>query len=197
VIGRGAHYRVEATDHHPNEYLLIIGRTSKGRKGLAAAIQHARHAGQLRLDEQARKLWCDIYPTLSEPDQGLAGQITARAEAHTIRLALIYALLDGEHAIGKQHLQAALALWDYAQRSAHWALSQATGDPLAEHIHAALRRSPDGLTRTQLRDLCQRNLPAHRLEQALANLAAQGRATPQRTLTAGRPAELWTATPAA
>lgn len=36
--------------------------------------------------------------------------------------------------------------------------------------------------------------PAERLEQALANLAAAGQATRQRTLTAGRPAELWTAT---
>ena len=36
------------------------------------------------------------------------------------------------------HLQAALALWDYATRSASWALQDATGDPLAEQIHAAL-----------------------------------------------------------
>ena len=55
-----------------------------------------------------------------------------------------------------------VALWNYAQRSAGWALEQATGDPLAEHIHAAPVRSPDGLTRTQIRDLCQRNLPAER-----------------------------------
>ena len=82
------------------------------------------------------------------------------------------------------------------QRSAAWALGQATGDPLAEHIHAALARSPDGLTRTQIRDLCQRNLPADRVEQALATLAAAGRAQQQRILTGGRPAELWTAAPA-
>src|SRR5437763_2154961 len=66
----------------------------------------------------------------------------------------------------------------------------------AEQIHAALARSPDGLTRTQIRDLCQRNLPANRVEQALHALAATGRAQQQRTLTGGRPAELWTATPA-
>ncbi|MGP0053768.1 MAG: hypothetical protein ACLPZR_33700 [Solirubrobacteraceae bacterium] len=67
--------------------------------------------------------------------------------------------------------------------------------PLAEDIHAALTRSPSGLTRTQIRDLCQRNLPAERVEQALHTLAAAGRAHQARTLTGGRPAELWTATP--
>ena len=127
--------------------------------------------------------------------EGLAGQITARAEAHTIRLALLYALLDGQRQIGKQHLSAGLALWGYAQRSARWALGLATGDPLAEQIHAALTRSPDGLTRTQLRDLLQRNCPAERIEQALHALAANGRAGCMRTLTGGRPAERWIAAP--
>ena len=47
------------------------------------------------------------------------------------------------------HLTAALALHDYAARSASWALTGATGQPLAEQIHAALRAHPAGLTRSQ------------------------------------------------
>ena len=89
------------------------------------------------------------YPQLTQPLDGLAGHITARAEAHTIRLALLYALLDGHKQIRSEHLHAAPALWDYTSRSARWALGQATGDPLAEQLHAALIRAPDGLTRTQ------------------------------------------------
>jgi hypothetical protein len=164
---------------------------------LAGVLKHAQTAGQLTLDPDARELWWQLYPQLTEPADGLVGHLTARAEAHTIRLALIYALLDGQRHIQPDHLRAALALWDYAARSAGWALGQATGDPLAEQIHAALLRSPDGLTRTQIRDLCQRNLPTERIDHALATLAAADRATRQRTLTSGRPAELWTATPAA
>jgi hypothetical protein len=171
-----------------------LARTGLGRY-LAAALQHARSAGQLRLDQGARELWWHAYPRLSQPQPGLAGHLTARSEAHTVRLALLYALLDGTEQIQLQHLNAALALWGYAARSANWALDHATGDPLAEQIHAALIRSPDGLTRTQIRDLCQRNLPADRVEQALQTLAATGRAHRGKTLTAGRPAELWTAAP--
>jgi hypothetical protein len=162
---------------------------------LTSVLKHARTAGQLTLDPDARELWWQLYPQLTQPADGLLGQLTARAEAHVIRLALIYALLDGQKTIAPEPLLAAVALWDYAQRSAAWALGQTTGDPLAEQIHAALARSPEGLTRTQIRDLCQRNLPADRIEQALRALAATGRAHQERTLTAGRPAELWTTAP--
>jgi hypothetical protein len=162
---------------------------------LSSAIHHARSVGSVRFDQHARALWRDSYPQLTQPADGLPGHLTARAEAHTIRLALIYALIDGQTRIYEQHLQAALALWDYAARSAAWTLGHSTGDPIAEQIHTALLRSPAGLTRTQIRDLCQRNLASQRVDQALANLAATGRATRQRTLTGGRPAELWTATP--
>lgn len=160
---------------------------------LTSVLGHAHTAGRVTLTADARELWWQLYPQLTQPADGLLGQLTARAEAHTIRLALLYALLDAQKTIQPEHLHAALALWAYAERSAAWALGQTTGDPLAEQIHAALARSPDGLTRTQIRDLCQRNLPSDRVEQALHALAAAGRAHRQRTLTGGRPAELWTA----
>ena len=47
----------------------------------------------------ARELWWHLYPQLTQPADGLLGQLTARAEAHVIRLALIYALLDGQKTI--------------------------------------------------------------------------------------------------
>jgi hypothetical protein len=160
---------------------------------LAIALASARDTGQLPFTEPARARWHDAHRQLAQPQPGIAGQLGARAEAHTIRLALTYALLDRARAIESDHLQAALALQDYAARTAAWALEPDTDDPIAEQIHVALLRSPDGLTRTQLRDLLNRNIPARRLDQALANLAVAGKADRQRILTAGRPAELWTA----
>ena len=162
---------------------------------LATVLKHAHATGQVKLADDSRELWWHTYPQLTQPADGLAGQLTARAEAHTIRLALLYTLLDGQRQIKTEHLTAALALWDYAPRSAAWAINHATGDPLAEQIHAALTRSADGLTRTQLRDLLHRNLPAERVEQALHALASTGRAARHQTRTAGRPAEIWTAAP--
>lgn len=163
---------------------------------LAGAIEHARTAGRLRLDQQARELWHHAYIQLAHTSRpGIAGALCARSEAHTIRLALLYALADGERQISTEHLQAALALWDYAARSASWALEGATGDPLAEQIHTALTSHPAGLTRSQISDTLQRNQPAKTIQRALDALALAGRATRTQIPTAGRPAELWTATP--
>ena len=161
---------------------------------LAAILKRAQRAGQVRLDNDARELWHDAYRRLAQPAPGIVGQITARAEAHTIRLALIYALADGKRHIAPQHLQAALALNDYAARSAAWALTRATGQPLAEQIHAALLRNPAGLTRSQISDTLKHNQPAGHLDQALRTLHATGRATATQIPTGGRPAQLWSAT---
>ncbi|MGH2862655.1 MAG: DUF3987 domain-containing protein [Solirubrobacteraceae bacterium] len=161
---------------------------------LATVLKHAKAAGHVKLDPAARELWWHTYPQLTEPGEGIAGAICARAEAHTIRLALIYALLDNDRQIQPQHLTAALALHDYAQRSATWALEASSGDPLAHQIHAALNHQlPGGLTRTQLRDLLHRNPTTIQLDRALHMLADDGKITSSRVLTAGRPAELWTA----
>jgi hypothetical protein len=163
---------------------------------LAAALKHAQTAGQLHLDSDARGHWHDAYRQLAQPLPGVLGQITARAEAHTIRLALIYALADGKREIGPPHLAAALALHDYTARSAAWALQGATGQPLAEQIHAALRANPAGLTRSQISNTLKHNQPAGQIDHALHALRAASRATVTQIATGGRPAQLWTATPA-
>jgi hypothetical protein len=161
---------------------------------LTTTLKHAQTAGQLRLHPDAREHWHDAYRQLARPLPGVLGQITARAEAHTIRLALIYALADGKRHIAPQHLQAALALHDYATRSAGWALKGATGEPLAEQIHAALREHPAGLTRSQISHTLKHNQPAGHIDQALHALQAAGRATPTQIATGGRPAQLWSLT---
>jgi hypothetical protein len=160
---------------------------------LAATLKHATAAGQVRLDPDARELWHHAYRQLARPLPGPVGQITARAEAHTIRLALIYALTDGQPQIRPPHLTAALALQDYAARSAGWALHGATGQPLAEQIHAALAANPAGLTRSQISDTLKHNQPAGQIDHALNALHAAGRATVTQIATGGRPAQLWTA----
>jgi hypothetical protein len=163
---------------------------------LAAALKQARTAGNVRLGPGARELWHHAYRTLAaEPADQIVAQITARAEAHVIRLALIYALADGQREIAATHLTAALALQDYAARSAAWALNGATGHPLAEQIHAALVAHPDGLTRSQISQNLNHNQPVGEIDHALHALHTAGRAAQAQIPTGGRPAQLWTATP--
>jgi hypothetical protein len=160
---------------------------------LAAHLAAAAGRGRMRFSDPARAAWWDAYRRLAEPADGVVGGLLARAEAHLLRLALLYALVDGSATIGLSHLDAALALWDYAAASVAWIFGDLTGDPLADTIHTALTSYPQGLTRTDIRDLLGRNRPATAIDVALATLARTGRATSQRLLTAGRPAVLWTA----
>jgi len=161
---------------------------------LAAALKHAQTAGEIRLDPAARELWHEVYRQLAaQQPAGIVDQITARAEAHTIRLALLYALTDGQRQITPPHLTAALALHDYAARSAAWALTGTTGRPLAEQIHAVLRQHPAGLTRSQISQTLNHNQSAGQIDTALNALHATGRATVTQIPTGGRPAQLWTA----
>jgi DNA replicative helicase MCM subunit Mcm2 (Cdc46/Mcm family) len=102
-------------------------------------IEFARTAELVTRDDDARKLWCDFCPDLSEGKPGLLGAITARAEAQVLRLSVIYALLDLSTKVRPQHLRAALALWKYSERSATWIFGTATGDPNADRILSALR----------------------------------------------------------
>jgi hypothetical protein len=52
AIGRGAYFQIEATRHHPNEYVPLAGESSKSRKGTSW--------------DHARRLICSADPTIAE-----------------------------------------------------------------------------------------------------------------------------------
>ena len=158
---------------------------------LKKAIEFASQADLIKRDEPARQLWCSVYHDLSEGKPGLAGSVTSRAEAQVMRLANVYALLDCCPEIRREHLAAALALWEYAEESARYVFGGSLGDPVADRILDALREAENGLTRTDIRDLFKNNQTAERIVQALALLAEHGRAEFRKMPTGGKPAERW------
>jgi Protein of unknown function (DUF3987) len=121
---------------------------------LRQALDQGARALEYRFDSQARELWSAIYGDLSDARPGLLGAIMNRAEAQVVRLATLYAALDGAAGeVRADHLAAALAVWDYCKRSAHWVFGERLGNEVAEAIVEALRRSPTGLTRTDVSNL--------------------------------------------
>lgn len=117
--------------------------------------------------------------------------MTSRAEAQTLRLATVYALMDGTWFIEEEHLKAALALWDYCEASARYVFGNATGDPVADRIEAELEAEPDGLTKTDLSHLFKRNKSSEEIERSLSLLERHGRIIKRTESTGGRPAERW------
>jgi hypothetical protein len=199
--------RTELANGFANRFLFVLTRRSKllpfggsltdseilhlGEK-LTTILKKAMVVGRVSMMDKARSKWATIYPDLSAAKPGLLGAIVARAEAQTIRLALIYSLLDGADQIDLPHLEAALAVWEYCELSAVHIFGSAIGDPVADEIQRALQLAgAAGMTRTAIRDLFGRNQSGDRIGAALQLLVRRNRARVELSGTNGRPAETW------
>jgi hypothetical protein len=159
---------------------------------LRTTIEKGKNAGRVTMTRAAKETWATVYGALSAGQAGLLGAVTARAEAQTIRLALIYALLDDAAEIDEPHLRAALAVWEYCEASAAHIFGNSLGDPIADEIEKALKRQyPAGMTRTAIRDLFGRHQSSDRLGAALTLLSSKNRVRVESAGTAGRPIETW------
>lgn len=195
----------EASNGFANRFILVYAKRTKllplggldlesdllalsGR--LAEAIAFARAATKLRRDEEATNLWVEIYPKLSNDVPGLAGSLLARGEAQAIRLACIYALLDCSTVITTDHLKAALAVWNYAVSSVRYIFGNSLGFDASDHLLEVLRENPDGMTRTEIRDLFGRNRIATKVSKAIDFLLDHNMITKHTEQgTKGRPTE--------
>jgi len=163
-------------------------------KELITVVEFGRQIGELRRNDEARGIWHEIYPVLSEGKPGLLGAVISRAEAQVMRLACIYAVFDKSQTIRKEHLLAALALWDYAEASARYIFGDATGDWVADRILQAARESDGGLSRTEIRDIFSRHVNEGRIERALSLLERNRMTKMVKEASGGRPIEKWTST---
>jgi hypothetical protein len=160
---------------------------------LCSALEFAAAPVAITWGEDARTIWREVYGPLSAGKPGLFGAVVSRAEAQIVRLAALYAVMDESYEIRSGHLLAALALWDYGEKSARYIFGDAVGDPVADQILGALcAAGQDGMTRTEISNLFKRNKSADRIARALADLLELGRV--RRELdrdTGGRAAERW------
>lgn len=117
-----------------------------------------------------------------------------------MRVAMLYALLDGSSLIEEAHLRAALALWEYADASAHRIFAKeesinnkhntTTEEPLPLRLLKAIEASP-GLSKSEMHGALGRNRKAEDIATALEWLLGQGLAHPETCSTGGRPSECW------
>jgi hypothetical protein len=160
-------------------------------KKLKATVKWARTIKRMHRSKKAKELWANVYPKLSEGKAGLLGAVISRAEAQVVRLSVIYALLDKSSTIQTQHLRAALALWDYAERSATFIFGDSLGDPVADEILRALQVNTQGLTRTEISKLFAGHQKSAEISRALVVLAQSGLVSYKPEQTGGRPDQRW------
>ena len=161
---------------------------------LRASVEFGRReAGEITWGEESKLLWAEeIYPDLSEGEEGLVGGILGRAETHVLRLAALYAAMDRSNTIEPPHLFAALSLWDYCEASVRLIFGNASGDRTLDTLVEALRNAgTGGMTRTEIHHLFSGHTKSDEIERALMTLLGPGRASRTFEDTGGRRIERW------
>jgi hypothetical protein len=159
---------------------------------LQSALNFAKDFVEIERDLDARTLWHDVYPSLSDGKPGMLGAITGRAEAQVMRLSAIYALLDKSKFIRPEHHQAAMAAWRYCEQSARWIFGTSTGDRNADKILVALRHAPNGMTKTEISvEVFNKHASSADIDEALRLLNGLHMANYRAEASGGAPIERW------
>jgi hypothetical protein len=166
------------------------------REQFQEALLFGRHTRSMVFDAEARDRWIEGYERLSEGWPGLAGSLLARAEAQVRRLASLYAVADLTAVVAVEHLEAALALWQYAAESVRFIFGDSLGNPAADELLVALKMSPEGLSRTRIYHYFNGHRSSLELRRALGLLQSLRLAHCKQIKTEGRPSESWFLGPA-
>jgi len=173
----------------PSPRPLPTSLTEQLVKRLRMAGEHARSLGELKLDAEADAEWEHIYHDLTASQPGTIGKVLDRAAPQVKRLALAYCLLDECTAIGRDHLHAALAVWQYARASATWVFR----DQLPAKCRTILKEltAKGAVDQTAIYKLFG-NHESTQVKGALELLRHYNLATSTEIPTNGRPRVVWT-----
>jgi hypothetical protein len=158
-------------------------------EAIGAAIAKSAPIGRVQRTDAARRRWAELYDIMGDDDPGgLLGAVIARAEPMTLRLSLLYSLLDGSNVIDLPHLEAAWAVWRFCRASAEYVFGEARGDPVQDKLLSALRDAGEGgLTYTEQSRALGSHCRAADITAARKALLSAGLIIERTTPTEGRP----------
>ncbi|MFK4595726.1 YfjI family protein [Streptomyces pristinaespiralis] len=155
-----------------NRFLPVLSRRSKllpdggdlaeaDVKALGAELRNVidkgKHTGQMKRSIEAAEHWRSLYTRLAadHAGDGPVAQVVARAAPQVLRLSVTAALLDGRDYIDLPHLEAAEAMWDYAEDSAWYVFGGGSGNPDLDRLKTFVDAGGSGgVTRTAITSEC-------------------------------------------
>jgi len=172
--------RVSRPQRMPDNLFIPIRNTIWDRLKLAHTV------GRMELTPDAGALWDAEYDGLTEDRPGIAGAITARAEAQVVRLSMIYALCDGKSFIDATHVEAALAMWKYARASAEYIFREdSSGHKLDCRIRELLAGAPAGMSLTDIHKATGNNRKGREIRDSIQRLVDFGSVRSETVKSAG------------
>jgi hypothetical protein len=119
-------------------------------------------------------------------------KLIPRGAIHTLRLALIYALLDKSDELRPEHMAAAAAVWDYCEASAAFVWgTEVVGRRERSLLKAIEGAGAQGLSHTDVERLFRGNLTAADIDALLSPLKANHGVTVATQSTGGRPRRVY------
>ena len=157
---------------------------------LSNALSTAGKTREITLSPEAKSLFAEAYPILTQERPGLYGAATSRAEAQTLRLSMILALLEGSAVIRREDMVRALHCWRYAEESARFIFGDREPDQRANKILDYLAGGERTTTQITV-DLFKRNVSG--ISSVLEYLQSVGKITCRKEAsTSGKkPATYW------
>jgi hypothetical protein len=139
----------------------------------AASLATARKIGRMSWTPAGRAWWTARYPELLTSETGKLGAMKVRAAPIVLRLAMTYALMDGEGALAPPALEAGETVWRYSERSVEYLFGQSTGNGTADIVLRYLRQQTQ-MTKTAIHQVFNRNKEVHEIDTALSVLELAG-----------------------
>jgi hypothetical protein len=171
-----------------NRYLLVLVRRSQLlpiprafdgdelaslARRWAEAIERARGLGRMGWSPDGRIWWEREYAGFLTTDTGKLGAMKVRAAPIVLRVAMAYALMDGEKLLAPPHLEAGREVWRYSERSVEYLFGDSTGNATADVILRYLRQRLE-MTKTEIHRLFNRHKELHEIDGALTVLEMSG-----------------------
>ena len=170
----------------PDEKILIF------QSEIRDIASFSNRTGEIRLSHDARELWEEFYPGLSESRGGFMGAILERAPALALRLAMLHCLVDQEKQITPKHLETSIMVWDYCEKSARYIFSDKDiKNPLAKKILTLL--TGKALSATEIHNSLGNNHGAKAIHATLKGLVEQNKIRAEVVKPKGRGKTVYTA----
>lgn len=130
---------------------------------------------EMSLTEESWEMWDSVYPELmTQGSSHILNAVTARAHVHVLKFSMQHALLDCSEWIEPIHIETAIKLWQYSNRSARFIFqSKMNSDPLQFKIMAALKLKE--MSASEIYKHFQNNISSEKIKAALKELLEIGK----------------------